>query len=800
MRRVEPENAKALWFDSNFECGNAERVIAFSDTEYEIVVGADTNAPQRSQWFYFRVENARKGVHARFTVRNQSKSPHFYCEGGMRPVVFSEHLGMNSDEVDECTVTKMGAETVAAGRPISLLETGKERTPSTEQTTQCQYYAISFSYTFKHDGDRVYFSFCQPYAFTRLKRLYDQIETKLLEHAVGATSSNIDSMPQVQIETNDFCYRRGQIATSAGGLPIDAMTIAGSAAALDSGECVVITARAHAAETPGSFKAEGMLRFILSRDPAATAMRRHFAFLIVPMLNPDGVVLGNSRYSMEGCDLNRCWGSPSERQHPAVYALKELLRRRVSAGHRVAVYCDLHGHSKLYGSFIYACHKAANSSICSWTRSRQLPRILARRCPFFDYRQCRFRVEGEKTGTGRVVLWREFGVANSFTLETSVYAYSTPQGVGLGKGSRTPELEAGKHGNEEDGEETSNRERRAQRNVLAIKQFELVPPTNTGSRAESCMAVTKYQTFDAGSAMWKRPGRLRAGWGRSNFAEIRLELDPSVACPKTRPAPTRNYLVPSCEPTSTPAASSNKSPLHKEKRLPVVHLLSIDPEVVERRFQPMQTQISTTHDWKAAKPHADTKTNWRNYGKAKGIDVATRAAELQRAGSDVSASNDKSKAQRKKQLGILFNPIAQPKSLKYSLLHSAFSGKQRELLSRMPPRVRPGATISLGRSHSGAKANRSFGQTTYCNRSRTHAGMECGKQKSVLQIDFARTLDRKGEWLEGVLCNREVERIVLCRSRRVVDGPGYCQPEVAQRVTEADIGSLFAGGRSKSKG
>ena len=33
---------------------------------------------------------------------------------------------------------------------------------------------------------------------------------------------------------------------------------------------------------------------------------------IVPMLNPDGVILGNYRCSVVGVDLNRQWAEPSQ--------------------------------------------------------------------------------------------------------------------------------------------------------------------------------------------------------------------------------------------------------------------------------------------------------------------------------------------------------------------------------------------------------------------------------------------------------------------------------------------------------
>jgi len=50
---------------------------------------------------------------------------------------------------------------------------------------------------------------------------------------------------------------------------------------------------------------EGFLEFIVSNDKEARALRQLFVFKIVPMLNPDGVVVGNYRCSLTGLDLNR---------------------------------------------------------------------------------------------------------------------------------------------------------------------------------------------------------------------------------------------------------------------------------------------------------------------------------------------------------------------------------------------------------------------------------------------------------------------------------------------------------------
>ncbi len=43
---------------------------------------------------------------------------------------------------------------------------------------------------------------------------------------------------------------------------------------------------------------------------------------LIPMVNPDGVVMGNSRCSLAGVDLNWWWSWPNSLIHPEIYFLK----------------------------------------------------------------------------------------------------------------------------------------------------------------------------------------------------------------------------------------------------------------------------------------------------------------------------------------------------------------------------------------------------------------------------------------------------------------------------------------------
>jgi murein tripeptide amidase MpaA len=70
---------------------------------------------------------------------------------------------------------------------------------------------------------------------------------------------------------------------------------------------IFIIGRQHPGETFSSFIIHGLINFLLSQHPAVLQLRETFDFWIMPIANPDGVVLGNYRCNMQGKDINRCF-------------------------------------------------------------------------------------------------------------------------------------------------------------------------------------------------------------------------------------------------------------------------------------------------------------------------------------------------------------------------------------------------------------------------------------------------------------------------------------------------------------
>ena len=68
---------------------------------------------------------------------------------------------------------------------------------------------------------------------------------------------------------------------------------------------VILSARVHPGETCSSYMMKGIIDYLTGPTLNAKILRDNFEFRIVPMLNPDGVINGNSRCSLAGVDLNR---------------------------------------------------------------------------------------------------------------------------------------------------------------------------------------------------------------------------------------------------------------------------------------------------------------------------------------------------------------------------------------------------------------------------------------------------------------------------------------------------------------
>jgi len=92
------------------------------------------------------------------------------------------------------------------------------------------------------------------------------------------------------------------IGSSVQGRPIHLVQTA------DKPEAILFLGRQHPAEVPGALAMREFMDVVLGDSELARRFRDRFTILIVPLINPDGVVNGNSRHNAASTDLNRDWG------------------------------------------------------------------------------------------------------------------------------------------------------------------------------------------------------------------------------------------------------------------------------------------------------------------------------------------------------------------------------------------------------------------------------------------------------------------------------------------------------------
>ena len=126
----------------------------------------------------------------------------------------------------------------------------------------------------------------------------------------------------------------------------------------------------------------------------------------------------------------RGYGMGGERQGGAITG-----SARNTNGGGVLLFCDFHGHSRAKDIFIYGCVEDRGTT--SETDEARLhamvfPLLLSQQTSLFSMEKSRFKMARAKESTGRIVVNRELGIKNSFTLEASFCGDSRIQFSGPG--------------------------------------------------------------------------------------------------------------------------------------------------------------------------------------------------------------------------------------------------------------------------------------------------------------------------------------------------------------------------------
>jgi hypothetical protein len=155
---------------------------------------------------------------------------------------------------------------------------------------------------------------------------------------------------------------------------------------------------------------------VFESTPLGQRLRRELSWLIIPMMNPDGVICGYYRPNGNGDDMNRAWQSPTNLSSPIASSVLDLLDL-LSKSRQILFFLDFHGHCAACNSFVYGFNNDENPDICGAERTFAL--LMAKNCLSFSLRSCSYLKQKQYEGTMRVVIRRRFHVLFAYTLEMS---------------------------------------------------------------------------------------------------------------------------------------------------------------------------------------------------------------------------------------------------------------------------------------------------------------------------------------------------------------------------------------------
>ena len=390
---------KTAIFESRFESGNLRRATQIGPFEYELLVRTDVNTSGHMQWFYFSISNLTMGTTIQLNIVNMYK-PNSLFSLGMKPLIYSNK---------RAAAHNIGW--IRGGRNIKYYET---------QTSGYEgLYTLSFEFDVPEADDVLYFAQCFPFTWSYQQNVLSEIIEK---HA----SKGI--------------VKRELLCESLNGNRCDVLTITDfnleqtSSLEQRSRPCVFLTARVHPGESNSSWIMKGIIDHLLGDSDVAKELRARFYFVLIPMLNPDGVINGNYRCNLAGFDLNRNWKSPDPTKHRPIFATKQLMQS-IQKSREILFFCDFHGHSAKHNVFMYGCETGSGpqrlmekvfpcimSRIAGESDSgpKHIPLLLFL-TGVFSFGGSSFKMKKEKESTGRIVVRKQFNVTYSYTFEASFF-------------------------------------------------------------------------------------------------------------------------------------------------------------------------------------------------------------------------------------------------------------------------------------------------------------------------------------------------------------------------------------------
>lgn len=387
-------NANLPQFSGDFECGNLGQVYKIGPRAYEIKMLPDPTNYYSALWFFFKVENLKPGEYL-FVINGFFRDCHQH-NIGVQPTAFSEYLFSHSG--------------------IGWMRIGSNLNFWTFKHGLVSEYALSFNFVVSHT-DTMYFSFLYPYTYTDLQNYlnfnFSTNDCYLLKHSLLCKSPGGVDVPAIFWDADQKrCIDVSKILQNISSLP----NVMPSKRSFNKGKpLIVIAARLHPGESNSSYAMEGFMRFLNNPTNESRSLMDNFSILMLPMINPDGVICGYYRPSISGEDVNRVWKNPDKRTQTVAHTVISLLDY-LTRSRNLIFLLDFHGHTAQSNCFTYGVF---NPDVKKNECQRLFPRTMATICHLFDEKESISMKPNEYTQTMRVALHHRYKIPFAYTLEMS---------------------------------------------------------------------------------------------------------------------------------------------------------------------------------------------------------------------------------------------------------------------------------------------------------------------------------------------------------------------------------------------
>lgn len=401
-------------FSSNFDSGNLSKVerIVGKEFDFKIWTAPDnmgtTYQSKHCAWFHFQVSGISSGVILRIHLANTGSHAALY-KHDMRPVFRSNSTNQKWARIKNS---------------VKFL---RNDDGSTAQ--------LIFEHLIDVEEDKLFFAFTYPYSYSMLqndlaicdnhKNDFENIDSIICYREIltySCDNRRIDLITITSPEGNN-CNRHEPLLS--GLFPTNNANT--RPVSFPNKKLVFISARVHPGEVPAQHTWKGIFNLLMDKnDLRAKELRRRYVFLMIPMLNPDGVFRGHFRMDQHGQNLNRYYHNPDCSLQPAIFGAKSLLDYYSQLG-TLSCYIDMHAHASKRGCFIYG---NVMDKLDDQIQNQLFCKLIALNSPHFDYEGCLFSREhmtridpGDQAsgltaeGSGRVWTYLAHGILHSYTIE-----------------------------------------------------------------------------------------------------------------------------------------------------------------------------------------------------------------------------------------------------------------------------------------------------------------------------------------------------------------------------------------------